>query len=280
MEDDDVQFPDFAVFYDNPASRITDQELDRQTVEHYAFKLSKGKNYIAPIDDLLYEGKAKCLDVGTGMGIWVMEMSADFPESTFIGVDKHGTFPTSVYPNNADFSIMDATKPWPYKNETFDLVIQRMLFMDFKKDDWPFVLKETYRCLKPGGWIQYAEPHVISYRASKRDFKLCNWVKDVLEHQGGEGLVYKKLPQLFIDCGYQEIQEFVVSIPFGSWGGTVGTLIKDDAAGWSANFKQAVVGLLKVDPTEYDETFEGMLVDCETHKSYVSFSVFIAQKPL
>jgi len=267
------------VFYDNPATRITELELDRQTVEHYAFKLSKGKNYIAPIDDILAEGKAKCLDVGTGMGIWVMEMSADFPESTFIGVDKEGTFPTSVYPNNADFYKMDATKQWPFEKEHFDLVIQRMLFMDLKLVEWPFVIKEAYRTLKPGGWIQYAEPHVISYRASERDFKLCNWVIDVLALQGGDAMIYKKLPQLLAENGFQEIEEFVVSIPFGSWGGTVGTLIKDDCRGWCANFKKAVVGLLKVAPEEYDETFEGMLVDCEAYKSYVSFSVFIAQKP-
>jgi hypothetical protein len=41
MGDHEVQFPDFASFYNNPASRITEEELDRQTVEHYAFKLTK-----------------------------------------------------------------------------------------------------------------------------------------------------------------------------------------------------------------------------------------------
>jgi SAM-dependent methyltransferase len=280
MDDNEVQFPDFSVFYNNPANRITDEELDRQTVEHYAFKLSKGRNFLAPIEDILIDGNACCIDIGTGMGIWVMEMSSDFPESTFIGVDKIETFPTGVYPKNADFRIMDATKPWPYEDGVFDLVLQRMLFKDLKTEDWPFVLKEAYRCLKPGGWIQYAETHLTTSRASDLTVKLCHWVIDVIATTGCDGLIFEKLPQLIIDAGFQEIQEYVVSIPFGAWGGAVGTLLKDDAGAWSDTFKQAVVGLLGVSPEEYDEAHHAMMTDCETLKSYTQFSVFIAQKPL
>jgi SAM-dependent methyltransferase len=213
------------------------------------------------------------------MGLWIMEMASDFPESTFIGIDKSETFPTSGVPSNAKFMIMDSTKPWPFKDGTFDLVGQRSLMADYKVTDWPFVLKETLRCLKPGGWIQFSEPHVTSKRSSERTVKFCEFILDSIALQGCDGLIYKELPRLLVEAGFQEIEEFVISIPFGSWGGTAGTLIKDDAAGWAFRYKQQLVSLLNLDVVEYDKNVDALLTDCETYKSYVSFSVFLAQKP-
>jgi len=206
-------------------------------------------------------------------------MASDFPESTFIGVDKSETFPITAVPRNAKFLTMDATKPWDFQDGIFDLIGQRSLMGDYKVDDWPFVLKEMFRCLKPGGWIQFVEPHVVTYRSSKRTVKFCNWIVDVMNKMGCCGLIYKELPRLLYETGFREIEEFVISIPFGSWGGAVGTLIKDDAAGWANGFKEVVVKLLGLDPDDYEDCLHAMLTDCETHKSYASFSVFIAQKP-
>src|SRR3954468_15001510 len=109
------------------------------------------------------------------MGLWIIEMASDFPESTFIGIDKQGTFPTTAIPSNAEFRIMDSTVPWPFKDNEFNLIGQRMLMSDYKLTDWSFVLKETFRCLKPGGWIQFIEPHVVTCRASDKCIKLCHW---------------------------------------------------------------------------------------------------------
>jgi len=232
-----------------------------------------------PLDDLFAHGKAHCLDVGAGMGLWVIEMASDFPESTFIGVDKEKTFPTTAIPSNVKFSLMDATEPWQFEDGIFDLIGQRSLMGGYKEVQWPFVLKEAFRCLKPGGWIQFLEPHIVSYRSSENTITYCNWVVELLASQGYNGLIYKKLPQLLYETGFQEIEEFVISIPFGSWGGTVGTLIKDDAAGWASKWKPALSGQLNIDSDVYDKMHHALLTDCEPYKSYVSFSCFIAQKP-
>jgi len=167
-------FPDFSVFYSNEEFHTSEGEIDRQTVEHYAFKLAFKQNFVAPVGDILAAG-ARCLDVGTGMGIWVMEMSADFPKSEFIGVDKYPTFPNDQCPRNANFCLMDATKPWPYEDGAFDLVQQRILALNYKRDEWSFVLKEMLRVTKPGGWVQLVESGVITERASELAKKLCYW---------------------------------------------------------------------------------------------------------
>lgn len=273
-------FPDFSVFYSSPEFHMNEDEIDRQTVEHFTFKLAFKQNFVAPVDNVLTTGGARCLDVGTGMGIWVMEMSADFPNSEFIGVDKFPTFPAEVYPRNAEFLIMDATKPWPYKDGTFDLVQQRMLAHSYKRDDWDLVLKEMLRVTKPGGWVQLVECGVITQRASKLTVKLCNWVVDVLKSQELDPLIYDRLGKALEEHGFQNVEENFFSIPFGKWGGAVGTLLKEDAKGWADNLKPTVVSLLGVSDSEYDEALSAMMKDCETLKSYTNFCVSCGQKPL
>lgn len=73
-----------------------ESELDRLDLSHQMFKITMGdKLYLAPI------GKpGKILDIGTGTGIWAIEMGDDFPDSEILGTDLSPTQPTwYVIPN-------------------------------------------------------------------------------------------------------------------------------------------------------------------------------------
>lgn len=67
-----------------------ESEQDRLDLSHQMFKITMGnKLYLAPI------GKpARILDVGTGTGIWAIEMGDDFPDSEILGIDLSPTQPT------------------------------------------------------------------------------------------------------------------------------------------------------------------------------------------
>lgn len=59
-------------------------ELDRLDLTHQMIRIAMGnKLYLAPIGDI----PAKILDVGTGTGIWAMEMGDDYPNAEIIGTD-------------------------------------------------------------------------------------------------------------------------------------------------------------------------------------------------
>jgi len=260
---------------------MSEGELDRQTIEHYTFKLAFKQNFAAPIRDILEAGPARCIDIGTGMGIWVMEMSADFPNSEFIGVDKLPTFPAEVYPRNADFQIMDATKPWPYEDNSIDFVHQRQVGLFFyKRDDWKFVLKEMMRVIKPGGWIQLVENGIVVERGTELGQKICYWVIDVMEAQQHEPLIAERFGEILEEYGFENIENSVFSIPFGKWGGTVGTLLKEDAKGWADNLKSTIIGLKGITESEYDAASDGMMKDADTLQTYVDCIVCCGQKPL
>lgn len=67
-----------------------ESELDRLDLSHQMFKITMGdKLYLAPIDN-----PARILDVGTGTGIWAIEMGDDFPDSEILGTDLSPTQPT------------------------------------------------------------------------------------------------------------------------------------------------------------------------------------------
>lgn len=66
-------------------------------------------------------------------------------------------FPTTIRPENVNFEIYNVLSGLPYPDNTFDFVNMRFMLSAFAVSDWPVVLKETYRVLKPGGVIELME---------------------------------------------------------------------------------------------------------------------------
>lgn len=61
----------------------------------------------------------------------------------------------SWVPPNCKFTMDDAEKPWTYADNTFDFIHFRNVAQAIS--NWPAVMAEAYRCLKPGGYIEMAD---------------------------------------------------------------------------------------------------------------------------
>lgn len=89
-----------------------------------------------------------------GPGIWLLDMVAEFPRANYIGIDiTDAGFPTNP-PPNCKFQIANVINPLPFRDESFDFVNFRNFVMALERVVWPKVLREIYRVLKPGGYIQ------------------------------------------------------------------------------------------------------------------------------
>ena len=98
-----------------------DREQERMDIHYHAVRLAfEGRHYYAPL-----EQPTSILDVGTGTGIWAMDVADDFPGARVIGIDLSPIQPTAV-PPNLEFQIMDADEPWDF-NERFDLIHTRLM---------------------------------------------------------------------------------------------------------------------------------------------------------
>ncbi|KAF5251005.1 hypothetical protein FANTH_3869 [Fusarium anthophilum] len=131
-----------------------DQQLESIDITHHWLTLLlDGKLFLAPIE----KDVQNVLDVGTGSGIWAIDIGDQYPSANVIGTDLSPCQPSWV-PPNVRFEIDDATEAWTWENDHFDFIHIRYLFGAIP--DWYHLFAEAYRCSSPGGWIESAEADV------------------------------------------------------------------------------------------------------------------------
>ena len=106
---------------------------EQQDLTHHLWKLTlKGKYFLAPVDQ-----PQRILDLGTGTGIWVMDVADQYPSATVKGIDLSPIQPNWV-PPNASFEVDDYNIEWDTHQE-YDLIHARELLGSVP--DW----KDFYR---------------------------------------------------------------------------------------------------------------------------------------
>jgi ubiquinone/menaquinone biosynthesis C-methylase UbiE len=84
----------------------------------------------------------RILDIGTGTGIWAVDMAAQYPSAEVIGTDLSPIQPKWV-PPNCRFVVDDAERSeWDWRPDSFDLVHCRNLAQSIC--DWPRLLSQAY----------------------------------------------------------------------------------------------------------------------------------------
>lgn len=100
---------------------VDDDELDRLDLNHYKYTMVLNDQlFLAPIA----EHPQNILDLGTGTGIWAIEVADKYPSATVIGTDIAPIQPAWV-PPNCTFQIDDAEEDWTFHDNTFDFVHNR-----------------------------------------------------------------------------------------------------------------------------------------------------------
>lgn len=87
----------------------------------------------------------------------VQEMAIEHPNAHVTGIDMADMFPTAIRPENVTFQLCNILDGLPYEDNTFDFVHMRQLIVALRAKEWPAVLNEIYRVLKPGGLVQLVE---------------------------------------------------------------------------------------------------------------------------
>jgi SAM-dependent methyltransferase len=71
-----------------------------------------------------------------------------------------GWLNVDILPKTHGVAYMDATKPFPIEDNTFDYVFSEHMIEHITLEEGSFMLKECYRILKPGGKIRIATPDI------------------------------------------------------------------------------------------------------------------------
>ncbi|CAG8497503.1 2651_t:CDS:2 [Dentiscutata heterogama] len=220
---------------DGAFSRSLDEnEVDSYQIIHNVFRSIWNGNYMSPITPILKSGDAKVLDIGCGPGTWACDMSSDFRNSTFIGVETLPMFPIQK-PSNVEFKLhKDFTSRFPFEDNSFDFIHLRFCWFYFTFDQWrTTAIKELVRLLKPGGWLEFIE---ISLDGENLGPVTLDFITDPRAQDKNLdpmlsyhlSTILSSVPNLSSEV-YHEMRK----IPCGSWGGNLGV-----------HHEQAVKGLI------------------------------------
>lgn len=212
-----------------PKDSMEDKRLNYQ---HHVLYRTISNHYLAPLTPTT---AATILDVGTGTGIWPVDMAAIFPQARIIGVDVALTSLPHPLPTTCLFAQANILEGLPFPDEQFTYTHQRLLVAAIPALHWPRVVHELVRVTKIGGWVELLEIGDTIQNAGPATKRLLTWMTDLSKDLGFEMDVLQHLGDLLQQAGCQDITSQDIPVPLGTWAGTVGQMLKTDVLyGYSA----------------------------------------------
>ncbi|CZR66314.1 related to TAM domain methyltransferase [Phialocephala subalpina] len=193
-----------------------EQAMEQQDLSHHLWTLVlEDKFFLAPVTN-----PQKVLDLGTGTGIWAMDVADRYPSAEVRGIDLSPIQPLWT-PPNCRFEVDDYNIPdWGVESR-YDLIHSRELLGSIP--NWLSFLSKAFQALKPGGWIDCAEPdiHVTSDHVQlPDDDPNQQWVKLFREVSVRSGMTFEPATQLkgwLEDVGFVNVTEKIYRVPVGIW---------------------------------------------------------------
>ncbi|KAL3418585.1 methyltransferase domain-containing protein [Phlyctema vagabunda] len=161
----------------------------------------------------------RILDLGTGSGIWAIDIADLFPSAEVLGIDLAAIQPERV-PPNCKFEIDDVEEAWTFKDR-FDFIHARDFLFSIR--DWKKLVNQSFLYTKPNGYLELQcllpEPHcdddstpsdngIVEFSTKICDAsEICGW--SLREPNN-----YKRYLE---KAGFEDVVEIRYKIPTAPW---------------------------------------------------------------
>ena len=232
-------------------------------------------------DRYALEGVIAVLDLGCGTGEITRRLAQHYPQARLLGVDilegnlararLGDDFGGRIRYAQGDAFALDAA------DASFDLVVCR--HMSQAVPDFPQVLAEITRALKPGGWL-----HLLSEDYGMLHFPATDpafdpdrfWLDNAiafLHDVGCDGRVGRHSPTLLAQAGYTDIaMDYVVvdtlRVPREAFAGIL--------SAWRDGYVESLAQASGRDPLQVRGDFDRMIEAIRTPPQYVAWQVPVA----
>lgn len=193
-------------------------------------------------------------------------------------------FPSSTSPTIplgcSPITMNIAQGPIPLPDASVDLVLLRQVNRAVLQERWPMLLKETYRLLRPKGWVEIVGMSDEATRNGPWGREYVRILKQAMAHLGaGQYHAVDRLSPGLEEVGFPTPVHRRYQCPFGKWGGPVGMVTYNMLRGYMEVIQKQVeeAGL-----DEMVEDIERMLGPWETEANtlecYFLLHVLYTQK--
>ncbi|RKP06290.1 S-adenosyl-L-methionine-dependent methyltransferase [Thamnocephalis sphaerospora] len=248
-------------------------EINRLDTQHYLLQNLTGKSYHAPIDN-----PKRVLDIGTGTGIWMREMSEKLPESEFLGLDIVPRPADVSFAQNCHFEAANILKGIPRPDNHFDFVFGRLLFTGIPEQSWAFYAKECARVCAPGGWVEMMELNARICDGGKFGDRFSDLMIAALAKRGVASETVDVIENYMQDAGLVDIRVEEFKMPLGNWGDRLGTLFWENAIMVAKGMIPMYVAALGIPADELRQELKEIDEGVQQHRAYVTVRVVCGRK--
>ncbi|KAF0558089.1 S-adenosyl-L-methionine-dependent methyltransferase [Gigaspora margarita] len=254
---------------------IYDREQENVALRHNIVREIWGSNFLSPISCELRQGGLRVLDVGCGFGIWLFEMSSEFPNCSYVGVDMSPQLFIANKPKNVEFVLADVKDELPFPDDYFDFIFIRNMGFDLLETQWISLILECSRVLKSGGYFEITEAELRSMNDGPTLIKLSKKFHEYIASTKINTLIVEKIENFLKSTNkFQDIVHHTRPFLEGSWGGT----LKDSYKSYSTDIFRSVLKFSDVKEKDYDDTIKILMDEATVHKTYFNLHKFVSKK--